>query len=75
MTSKEEISYYEFEKIKRDELGCYWGYVGDKFCEVFVLSEGETEQELKEQGYAKCDAPGTETFLVADLDAKELLLG
>jgi hypothetical protein len=66
------MNYYVFDKIKKDEFGCYWGYKGEEFCEVFAFGEDETEQELKEKGFAKCDAPGTETFVVEESDAELL---
>jgi hypothetical protein len=69
ITTNTEINYYIFDKIEQDEDGLWWGYLRDKFCEVFHSSEdGETEPELIKKGFAKCDAPGTETFLVAESD-------
>ena len=60
------ISYYIFDSIERDELGCYWGIKGDEICEVFQMSQDETDEELIAAGFAKCDAEGTETFCVEE---------
>lgn len=61
------ISYYIFDSIERDELGCYWGIKGDKISEVFQISEDETDEELITLGFAKCGAEGgTETFCVEE---------
>lgn len=60
--SFKQIAYYIFDRIEKDELGCYWGYKGNKFCEVFPISADDTEAELIRNGFAKCDAPDTETF-------------
>lgn len=69
MIAETEINYYIFDRIKQDEDGLWWGYLGGKFCEIFHSSEdGDTELELIEKGFAKCDAPGTETFLVSEND-------
>ena len=61
------INYYEFPKIERDEDGTVWAYdASDRvICEVFDFSD-DTEEELASNGFAKCDAPGTETFLVEE---------
>ena len=67
------INYYEFDRIERDEHGCQWGYIGSNFCEVFDLSADDTEHELVERGFAKCDAPGTETFCVEESSYATLL--
>lgn len=61
-----EINYYVFDRIEADDLGCHWGHKGDDFCEVFPITEDDTEAELEEKGFAKCDAPGTETFCVEE---------
>lgn len=60
------INYYVFDKIEQDEDGTLWGYKGEKLCEVFGLSADDTEEELIKNGFAKCDAPGTETFVVEE---------
>jgi hypothetical protein len=60
------INYYVFDRIDKDELGCFWGYKGDDFCEVFPLSSEDNEEELVKNGFAKCDAPETETFIVEE---------
>ena len=61
------INYYVFPKIERDEDGLAWAYDGeDRVCEVFDFSADDTEEELIRKGFAKCDAPGTETFLVEE---------
>jgi hypothetical protein len=62
------INYYVFDRIVDEGIGCYWGYKGDSFCEVFPLSAEDSEEELIAEGYAKCDAPGTETFIVSEAD-------
>lgn len=66
------INYYVFDRIESDEIGCTWGYKGSDFCEVFPISSDETEQELAEKGFAKCDAPGSETFCVEETAWKAL---
>jgi hypothetical protein len=61
-----EINYYIFDKIEGDGQ-TYTGYLGNNSCEVFPLSSQDTEKELEENGFAKCDAPGgTETFVVEE---------
>lgn len=71
------INYYIFDRIERDELGCHWGYKSDKFCEVFPMSGDDTEADLIKNGFAKCDAPDsdslpspTETFCVEESSIK-----
>lgn len=73
-----DINYYVFEKIERDGDGCHWGYIGDNFCEVFLLSADDTEADLIKNGFAKCDAPDsnslpspTETFCVEESSIKK----
>ena len=67
MNNSLEINYYIFDKIEKDEDGLHWGHIGDKFCEVFHSSEDrDTDEELIAKGFAKCDAPGSETFLVSE---------
>jgi hypothetical protein len=67
------INYYCFDKIEKDDLGCHWGYKGNNFCEVFPLSDDDTEADLVKNGFAKCDSEfsesipsPTETFLVEE---------
>ena len=62
------INYYVFPKIDRDEDGTAWAYDQEDrvICEVFDFSADDTEEELIRKGFAKCDAPGTETFLVEE---------
>jgi|SanBayMetagenome_1026888.scaffolds.fasta_scaffold00351_1 hypothetical protein len=65
------INYYIFDRIEKDELGCHWGYKGNKFCEVFPVSADDTEAELIQNGFAKCDAPdSTETFCTEESNVK-----
>lgn len=63
-----DINHYVFDRIEADDLGCHWGYKGNSFCEVFPLSSEDLEAELIKGGFAKCDAPGTETFIVSESD-------
>ncbi|MEL7494170.1 MAG: hypothetical protein AAGJ95_09440 [Cyanobacteria bacterium J06554_11] len=72
MTTQQQINYYVFDRIEKDDLGCYWGHKGESFCEVFPLSTEDTEDDLIVSGYAKCDAPGTATFLVEESSWKTL---
>lgn len=61
------INYYVFDRIEKDEHGSVWGYRGQDFCEVFYLSADDTEEELAEKGFAKCDAPNwNETMVVEE---------
>lgn len=60
----EEIEYFSFDSIQMDEDGQLMAYYGDKWCYVYH-GEGATEEELIRDGWAKCDAPGTETLVVA----------
>ena len=74
-----QINHYTFDRIIKDDLGCYWGYKGENFCEVFPWSEEplsfeETEDGLIQSGYAKCDAPGTDIFVVEESSWKDLHL-
>ena len=57
------VNYYVFDRIEKDDQG-YLGYLGDNSCEVFSLEGDDTE--LIEAGFAKCDAPDTETFCVEE---------
>lgn len=59
------INYYVFDRIEQDE-STYWGYLGNDFCEVYPIPPEETDESLIEEGFAKCDAPGTETFCVEE---------
>ena len=65
------INYYCFDKIEKDDLGCLWGYKGNNFCEVFPLSDDDTEADLVKNGFAKCDSENTETFLVEESSIKK----
>ena len=67
---QQTMNYYIFDEIKKDKLGCYWGYKNSSFCEVFPLSSEDTEEELAAAGFAKCDAPETETFVVEESSIK-----
>ncbi len=72
-----QINHYTFDRIVKDDLGCYWGYKGEDFAEVFPWSEDplsfeDTEEGLKRKGYALCSAPGTETFVVEESSWKVL---
>ena len=62
------MNYYVFPKIERDEDGTAWAYDNQDriICEVFDFSADDTEEQLIREGFAKCDAPGTETFLVEE---------
>ena len=60
-----KINYYIFDKIEQDNLGGYWGYLGKDFCEVFP-PDGDSEDELIIKGFAKCDAPESETMIVEE---------
>jgi hypothetical protein len=64
------INYYVFDKIELDGE-CRWGYKNGNFCEVFTLSADDTEADLIKNGFAKCDAPGTETFCVEESNIKQ----
>lgn len=66
-----EINYYIFDRIERDEDGLYRAYLGNKFCEVFPIMDEDSEQTLIAKGFAKCDAPGTETFVVEESNVRE----
>lgn len=58
------MSYYVFDRIEKNERGLFLGYRGAAFCEVFPLSASEEDLAIK--GFAKCGAPGTETFCVEE---------
>jgi hypothetical protein len=60
------INYYIFDKIQRDEDGTTWGFKDGKMCEIFGMDDDSTEDQLTQNGFAKCDAPGTETFIVEE---------
>lgn len=66
-----EINYYIFDCIEQDEYGLYWAYLGKKFCEVFRIVDEDDEQTLIAKGFAKCEAPGTETFVVEESNLQE----
>lgn len=59
------ISYYEFDSITRDEDNQYWGHLNGQSVEVYP-TDSDSEEDLIEKGFAKCDAPGTETFVVEE---------
>ncbi len=65
------MNYYVFDQIVFDN-GCYWGYRGEAFVEVFQICDDDTDERLAEKGFAKCDAPGTETFVVSETDMEAL---
>jgi hypothetical protein len=68
MQGKDMINYYIFDEIEPEGNGCYWGHIGDRFCEVFPLTSEDNEEELANLGYAKCDASETKTFVVKESD-------
>ena len=61
-----DTNYYIFDRIEKDESGSTFGHKGNDYCEVFPLSADDTEQELAANGFAKCDAPGSETMVVEE---------
>ena len=56
MTTATEINYYVFDFITQDEDGTFWGRRKNQQVEVFPLSADDTEEELIQKGFAKCDA-------------------
>lgn len=63
------INYYILDRIEEKVDGVCWGYLGDKFCEIFpLLEDSGTDAELVEEGLAKCNAPDTATFLIYESD-------
>ena len=62
------INYYVFDTIQLID-GDYIATKDGKTYDVYPM-EGEMEADLENEGLAKCDAPGTETFVVweADID-------
>lgn len=63
----QEISYYVFDSITQDADGTTWGHKNGQMTEVFFLSADDTEAELIEKGFAKCDAPDwSETMVVEE---------
>lgn len=58
------INYYILDEIVEtdDEIK---GYKNGKEVNLFQVEE-ETESELIEQGFAKCDAPNTQTYLIEE---------
>lgn len=66
-TATQEINYYVFDSIAQDADGTTWGYKNGQMTEVFFLSADDTEAELIEKGFAKCDAPDwSETMVVEE---------
>jgi len=63
-----QIDYYVLDQIEMNACGDYLGYRGDETYDVFPLTAEDTDITLIESGYAKCDAPGTETFIVLKED-------
>jgi hypothetical protein len=59
------IKYYVFDSIVCVD-GEYRGYRNGQYVEVLPLESTDTESELIETGWAKCDAEGTETFIVEE---------
>jgi len=59
------MNYYTFDSITKDDDNQYWGHLGDQSTEIYP-TDSDPEAELIEKGFAKCDAPGTETFLVEE---------
>lgn len=63
------INYYVFDSITKDDDNQYWGHLNGQCVEVYP-TEGATNAELIEKGFAKCDAPEgcgyTETFVVEE---------
>jgi hypothetical protein len=65
MTNKTiQANYYVFDSIEKNGSQ-YFGKKGDDSVEVYPLA-GETDVELVLLGFAKCDAEGTETFVVEE---------
>ena len=65
MTTATEINYYVFDSITKDDDNQYWGHLNGQSVEVYP-TDADTDAELFEKGFAKCDAPGTETFVVEE---------
>jgi hypothetical protein len=57
------MQYVTFDRIEVDTDGTTTGFINDKSCEIYSMPANETESELEQQGYAKCDAPGTQTYI------------
>jgi len=64
MTNATQVNYYVFDSIEKNG-NQYFGKKGSDSVEVYPLA-GETDAELVEGGFAKCDAEGTETFVVEE---------
>jgi hypothetical protein len=67
MTTATEINYYVFDSITKDDDNQYWGHLNGQSAEVYP-TDSDTDAELIEKGFAKCDAPEgyTETFVVEE---------
>jgi hypothetical protein len=61
-----QINYYVFDSIKQDDDGTTWGYKNGQMTEVFFLSADDTESELIDKGFAKCDAPDWDETMVVE---------
>lgn len=59
-----EINYYVFDSIE-NRGGSYVASRDGKEVEVYPLDDTD-EETLVAQGFAKCDAPGTETMIVEE---------
>ena len=65
MTTPTQINYYVFDSITKDDDNQYWGYLNGQSVEVFP-TDTDTDDDLIKKGFAKCDALGTETYLVEE---------
>lgn len=61
------MDYYVLDRIEKEEgfPNC-WGYLGDKMFEVFWLAADDTESELEENGFVKCDASNWSETMVTE---------
>ena len=69
MTTATAIKYYVFDSITQDEDGTTWGYRNGQMTEVFFLSADDTDAELIQKGFAKCDAPNWDETMVVEESA------
>ena len=64
------INYYILDSIKPEGYDYWEGKLNGKEIEVFAPEPGQLDPEneafLVAEGFAKCDAPGSGTFLIEE---------
>ena len=60
------MDYYILDSITCEYPNTYWGEKNGKRFECFNLSVDDTEEDLKERGFVKVDAPNFDCTLITE---------